>query len=102
MVSGGVFSIVRLTDTGPGMWLSGLLFSIIGLILTIIFLTGLFTLEPNEASVLVLFGNYKGSVKETGFWWVNPLITKKKISLRARNFDSDRLKVNVKSRNGAY
>ena len=99
MVSGGVFSIVRLTDTGPGMWLLGLFFSIIGLIVTIIFLTGLFTLEPNEASVLVFFGNYKGSVKETGFWWVNPLITKKKISLRARNFDSDRLKVNDKKGN---
>ncbi|MCY4544572.1 MAG: SPFH domain-containing protein [Gemmatimonadetes bacterium] len=60
---------------------------------------GFFTLEPNEASVLTLFGKYTGTVREQGFWWVNPLNGKKKISLRARNFDSERLKVNDKNGN---
>ena len=60
---------------------------------------GFFTLEPNEASVLTLFGKYTGTVREQGFWWVNPLNSKAKISLRARNFDSERLKVNDKNGN---
>ena len=60
---------------------------------------GFFTLEPNEASVLTLFGKYTGTVREQGFWWVNPLNSKQKISLRARNFDSERLKVNDKNGN---
>ena len=60
---------------------------------------GFFTLEPNEASVLTLFGKYTGTVREQGFWWVNPLNGKKKVSLRARNFDSERLKVNDKNGN---
>ena len=60
---------------------------------------GFFTLEPNEASVLTLFGRYTGTAKDQGFWWVNPLNSKKKISLRARNFDSERLKVNDKNGN---
>lgn len=55
---------------------------------------GLFTVEPNEAVVLILFGKYIGTEKTTGFRWANPLYTKKKISLRVRNFDSEKLKVN--------
>ncbi len=57
---------------------------------------GFLIVNPNESSVLVLFGAYKGSVKENGFYWVNPLLTKKRFSLRARNFDSEPLKVNDK------
>lgn len=60
---------------------------------------GFFTLEPNEASVLTLFGKYTGTARQQGFWWVNPLNSKKKVSLRARNFDGDKLKVNDKSGN---
>jgi regulator of protease activity HflC (stomatin/prohibitin superfamily) len=52
--------------------------------------------NPNESCVLVLFGAYKGSIKENGFYWVNPFLSRKKISLRARNFDSEPLKVNDK------
>lgn len=58
--------------------------------------TGLITINPNESAVLVLFGKYKGTIKKNGFFWVNPLFIKKKISLRARNFDSDPIKVNDK------
>ncbi len=55
---------------------------------------GFFFVNPNGSRVLVLFGKYKGTVKENGFFWANPLFTKKNISLRARNFDSERVKVN--------
>ncbi len=52
--------------------------------------------NPNESAVLVLFGAYKGSLKEYGLYWVNPFLTRRKISLRARNFVSEPLKVNDK------
>jgi regulator of protease activity HflC (stomatin/prohibitin superfamily) len=57
-------------------------------------LSGLFVVQPNEAQVLTLFGKYAGSVRNDGLWWVNPFTSKKKISLRVRNFQSERLKVN--------
>jgi regulator of protease activity HflC (stomatin/prohibitin superfamily) len=72
---------------------------ILFLILSILIFTGLFTVEPNEAVVLVLFGKYMGTEKTTGFRWANPFYTKKKISLRVRNFDSEKLKVNDKKGN---
>ena len=59
-------------------------------------LGGLVIVNPNESSVLVLFGAYKGTIKQNGFFWVNPFFTKKKISLRARNLDSEPIKVNDK------
>lgn len=69
----------------------------IGLVLFIawiIVIIGFFTLQPNEAAVIILFGAYKGTVKQPGWHWANPFYTKRKISLRSRNFNSDRLKVN--------
>ena len=57
---------------------------------------GFFTVNPNSSKVMVLFGAYKGTVRDNGFFWANPFFTKQKISLRARNFDSDRVKVNDK------
>lgn len=57
---------------------------------------GFFFINPNASMVLVLFGDYKGTVKENGFYWVNPFFSKKSISLRARNFDSEKIKVNDK------
>lgn len=57
---------------------------------------GFFIVEPNKSMVLLLFGNYKGSVKANGFYWVNPFMTKKKISLRVRNFENKPVKVNDK------
>lgn len=66
------------------------------LILAIVATPGFFFVNPNSSVVLVLFGDYKGTVKNNGFFWVNPLFSKKSISLRARNFDSDKIKVNDK------
>ena len=57
---------------------------------------GYFSQEPNEARVMVFFGKYKGTFKETGFYWVNPFMEKKKLSLRARNLDVEPIKVNDK------
>jgi regulator of protease activity HflC (stomatin/prohibitin superfamily) len=58
--------------------------------------TGFMVVNPNESMVLVLFGDYIGSIKENGFFWANPFLVKKKISLRARNLDSEPIKVNDK------
>ena len=55
---------------------------------------GLIIVNPNEAKVLLLFGKYKGTVKESGWWYVNPFYSKNRISLRVRNFETERLKVN--------
>ena len=60
---------------------------------------GFFTLQPNEAAVLILFGAYKGTVRESGFFWTNPFMKKVKLSLRARNLNGDKLKVNDKRGN---
>jgi hypothetical protein len=57
---------------------------------------GFFIVDPNDSVVLVLFGSYKGTVKDNGFYWVNPFYSKKHFSLRARNFDSEKIKVNDK------
>lgn len=68
------------------------------LMLPVIVLTlrGFFIVNPNSSKVLVLFGAYKGTVKDNGFFWANPFYTRYRISLRARNFDSERVKVNDK------
>jgi regulator of protease activity HflC (stomatin/prohibitin superfamily) len=60
---------------------------------------GFITLQPNEAVVLLLFGAYKGTLRESGFYWANPLLTKKKISVRLRNLEGQKLKVNDKQGN---
>lgn len=57
---------------------------------------GFLVINPNESGVLILFGKYVGTVKKNGFFWVNPFFVKKKISLRARNLDSEPIKVNDK------
>ncbi len=82
----GLYGLVVLHN----LWFLVLLF------LFILVLFGFITVNPNHSRVLVLFGAYKGTVKTNGFYWVNPFYRKKGISLRARNFDSDRVKVNDK------
>lgn len=84
-----------------GGTVAGFAFQIIwlGLVLTVLFIftaIGFTVVNPNESCVMVLFGAYKGTVKENGFFWVNPFYVKRKISLRARNFNSEPIKVNDK------
>ncbi len=63
-------------------------------ILSIMFPAGFFVVQPNEARVLVLFGKYIGTVRESGFWYANPFAIKRHVSLRIRNFNSEKIKVN--------
>ena len=55
---------------------------------------GFMIVQPNESKVLMLFGKYTGTVRDSGFWWVNPFTVKKHVSLRIRNFNSEKIKVN--------
>ena len=79
----------------------GLLFAgvWVAVIAAIIMACGYKMLEPNEARVLLFFGNYRGTFYETGFWWLNPFMSAKKLSLRARNLNVDPIKVNDKAGN---
>src|SRR5258708_27383491 len=69
---------------------------IIGVINFVLVLPGLAIVNPNESKVLTLFGKYVGTVKQDGFFWVNPFTVKKKVSLRAFNLNGQQLKVNDK------
>jgi SPFH domain/Band 7 family protein len=71
-----------------------LLASVLLFVLSALGLGGLFTVAPNEGRVMQLFGAYRGTVREEGLRWANPFLTKKRISLRVRNFESAKLKVN--------
>lgn len=69
------------------------------IVCAIILLCGFMRIEPNEARALLFFGQYRGNFLETGFWWINPFMSEKKISLRARNLNVDPIKVNDKTGN---
>jgi regulator of protease activity HflC (stomatin/prohibitin superfamily) len=60
---------------------------------------GLTVVNPNEAKVIQLFGVYKGTIRRQGFWWVNPLTSRRRVTLRVRNFESSKLKVNDRDGN---
>jgi regulator of protease activity HflC (stomatin/prohibitin superfamily) len=70
------------------------LLSLLVIIITMVMMGGLFVVNPGDAKVLLLWGSYKGTVKTPGFWFANPFLTKRKISLRIRNFETQKLKVN--------
>lgn len=72
----------------------GITVGIVSVLIFSLMTPGFLVLNPNESSVLTLFGAYKGTLKQNGFYWLNPFLLKKKISLRARNFNSELLKVN--------
>ena len=88
----GVFDEIRIRVL---MIIVSLLLFIIGCV----FFAGFMQIEPNEARVLTFFGRYVGTVKDNGLFWVNPLFAKKRLTLRARNFDAEPIKVNDKSGN---
>jgi regulator of protease activity HflC (stomatin/prohibitin superfamily) len=73
--------------------------SIILVIITSVFWFGFMQIEPNEARVLVFFGHYRGTVKDNGFFWVNPFYFKQRLTLRVRNMDAEPIKVNDKKGN---
>lgn len=73
-----------------------LIISIVAGFISFVCLFGFFIVSPNESMVMIFFGKYRGTIKKNGFYWANPFFTKKKISLRARNLDSQAIKVNDK------
>jgi len=98
-LSGYIFLVIELIIMALIVlgFMRGFIFPSVILIVLFIFLAiGFTVVDPNHSCVLVLFGAYKGTVKENGFYWVNPFFVRKKFSLRARNFDSDTIKVNDK------
>ena len=97
-VAGIVFGAMRLDAALPGGgWL--LAAGIVGVLLSLLLMGGFMLLEPNEARVMVFFGNYRGTFYETGYWWVSPFMSAKPISMRARNLNVDPIKVNDKTGN---
>lgn len=74
-------------------WIPGIIIGV-GIIALVIPLCGLFVLQPNQARVMIFFGKYRGTFKQTGYFWVNPFMNKKKVSLRIRNMDIAPIKVN--------
>ncbi len=84
-------SIVRNAPLNkPGV----IVLAVLVLIVALFCLGGLFIVNPNDAKALVLFGRYKGTVKSDGFYWANPFLVKRRVSLRVRNFETAKLKVN--------
>ncbi len=102
-MSAYVMLLVTLVVVGFGIWsisqpLPVAIPITCGIVFTLL-LPGFFYINPNGSVVLTLFGKYIGSVKQNGFFWANPFFSKKHISLRARNFESERVKVNDKRGN---
>jgi regulator of protease activity HflC (stomatin/prohibitin superfamily) len=90
-LGGAVYGIVQGVRTET-IWM--IVTSAVGVLLVVFLAAGLFVVNPNEARVLQLFGDYVGTVRRPGLRWANPFYTKKRISMRVRNFESARLKVN--------
>lgn len=96
-----VVALIALASSGVFVSADALIGTIVGcafatLVLEIILLCGFFVLQPNQARVMIFFGEYRGTFRRTGYFWVNPFMTKKKISLRIRNMDIAPIKVNDK------
>ena len=91
LIAAAIYFFVRANTDGE--------FALLGVLsmgLFILCTNGFVKLEPNEAMVLLFFGKYRGTFTQDGFYWVNPLLSKKKVSLRARNLNPEPIKVNDK------
>ena len=100
--SGYLLLITGLLLLAAAVWLLTIEVFWLGAVLIFVsmfLLAGLMVVNPNESMVMVLFGAYRGTIKTNGFWWNIPFYSRKKISLRARNFDSEPIKVNDKNGN---
>lgn len=95
-----LFAAVPLLIVGAAHGHAALMFLVVPVFLAAAIIgTGFFTLQPNEAAVLTLFGAYRGTVRASGFSFTNPFVRKFKVSLRARNLNGEKLKVNDKRGN---
>jgi regulator of protease activity HflC (stomatin/prohibitin superfamily) len=86
-----VWWLVYGVQHGVALQVLGAAFAVVVLSIS---LGGFFVVEPNQSTVLMLFGNYRGSERRPGLWWANPFMTKKRVTMRVRNFESSKLKVN--------
>mgnify|MGYP003296828895 CR=1 FL=1 len=96
VIAAGIWGIVNAVRVDYGLTA---ILGIVAIIVGLVMFGGLMVIEPNQARVLVFFGKYRGNFLKEGFWWVNPFISVKKISLRARNLNAEPIKVNDKMGN---
>jgi len=96
---GFVWAISQANVFSTGLTVTLVLLFTLLFIVNCIFWAGFLLLEPNEAGVMVFFGKYHGTIKDNGFFWVNPFYSKKKLTLRARNLNAEPIKVNDKKGN---
>ena len=87
---------LSIETVGVGLGVTAII--ILAIVATLM-IPGFMMLEPNESRVLLFFGNYRGTFYENGFWWINPFMSAKKLSMRARNLNVDPIKVNDKAGN---
>jgi regulator of protease activity HflC (stomatin/prohibitin superfamily) len=95
-LGGGGIMLLSASAFGSGL---AAFVGIILIVAAIVIFAGFIVLQPNEAAVLLLFGAYRGTIRDSGFYWANPFLTKRKISLRLRNLEGQKLKVNDKQGN---
>ena len=96
LIAAGIWGIVHAINIDYGLTA---ILGVAAILFACVMLIGLMVIEPNQARVLVFFGKYRGNFMKEGFWWVNPFMSVKKISLRARNLNADPIKVNDKMGN---
>lgn len=94
-----VILLLSITAAFYGFISNNMILAVAALLLFIVLTKGFIVIGPNSSKVLLLFGDYKGSIKQSGLFWVNPLYNKTSLSLRARNFESEKIKVNDKMGN---
>ncbi|TMG91236.1 MAG: hypothetical protein E6H73_13380, partial [Betaproteobacteria bacterium] len=103
LVVAGLWQLFQGVAYGRSGSVTGLVTTIVIFVLLfvggLLFLSGLYTLQPNEAAILQLFGSYRGTTRVAGLRGTNPFYTRRKVSLRARNLNGERLKVNDKRGN---
>jgi len=98
---GCVVALIWLANSSidGGLLVALIITDIVMVIINFLFWFGFMQIEPNEARVMIFFGKYEGTVKQNGFFWVNPFYNKSKLTLRARNLDAEPIKVNDKNGN---
>lgn len=91
--------LVLMAVTLYGFISNNMILAVASFLLFVLLTKGFIVIGPNSSKVLLLFGDYKGSIKQSGLFWVNPFYNKTNLSLRARNFESEKIKVNDKMGN---
>lgn len=92
-------SLASIALTIYGFATENFVLAIPAVVVLVVVIKGLLVISPNNAVVVLLFGEYKGSIKQNGLFWINPFYSRETISLRARNFESEKIKVNDKMGN---